>query len=70
MEEKKPFDNTAYKRSFNEKAYDRVSVVLPKGQKTRVEAFAKERGQSVNGIINSLLQNEMGLSDEQWKHPE
>lgn len=70
MEEKKPFDNTAYKRQFNEKAYDRVSVMLPKGQKTHVEAFAKERGQSVNGIINNLLQHEMGLSDEQWKHPE
>ena len=70
MEEKKKFDSTAYKRGFNEKAYDRISVTIPKGQKTHVEAFAGEKGYSVNGIINVLLQREMGLTDEQWRKPE
>ena len=70
MEDKKKFDSTAYKRSFNEKAYDRISVTIPKGQKPHVEAFAEEKGYSVNGIINSLLQREMGLTDEQWKTPQ
>ncbi len=69
MEERKKFDSNAYKRGFNERTYDRISVVVPKGQKTHIEAFAKDRGSSVNGIINTLLQREMGLTDEQWQKP-
>lgn len=53
---------TDYKRAFNEKAYDRISVTIPKGQKQAVEAHAKSKGESVNGLINTLLRADMGLS--------
>ncbi len=54
---------TDYKRAFNEKTYDRISVTIPKGQKQAVEAHAKSKGQSVNGLINALLVADMGLSE-------
>jgi len=35
---------TDYKRAFNEKTYDRISVTIPKGQKQAVEAMQRARG--------------------------
>lgn len=58
---------TDYKRQFNEIAYDRISVTIPKGRKQAVEVHVKSHGETVNGLINRLLQREIGLSDEEWK---
>ena len=63
------FNSTAYKRSFNEQNYDRLGIVVPKGQKGKIEELAQARQQTVNGLIGSLLQKELGMTDEQWKHP-
>ena len=58
---------TNYKRAFNEKAYDRLAITIPKGLKTTVEALANERGESVNGMVNGLLRGAAGLSEAEWK---
>ena len=58
---------TDYKRAKNAELYDRLNIVIPKGRKEAVEAFAKSRGESVNGLINALIRAEMGLSEEEWK---
>lgn len=63
------FNSTDYKRGFNAKAYDRLNIVIPKGQKQAVEAFAREQGESVNGMVNTLIRAKMGLSEEEWKKP-
>ena len=34
---------------------------IPKGQKEAVQAFAQERGESVNALIWGLLQDAMGV---------
>ena len=57
------------KRRYNEKAYDRLAITIPKGQKQAVEAHALQKGESVNGLVNALLRADMGLSDEEWKQP-
>lgn len=63
-------DRTNYKRAFNEKAYDRISITIPKGQKRALETFVKERGESsINGFTNRLYRAEMGLTEEEWKKP-
>ena len=56
-------------RKYNEKAYDRISLMIPKGQKTPLEQFAREQGQSVNGLITCLIQTAMGLTAEEWRNP-
>lgn len=38
-------------------------IVVPAGQKATVEAFAKGRGDSINGITNKALLAYMGLKD-------
>lgn len=52
---------------YNAKAYDRINVAIPKGRKADVEAHAKSKGESVNGLVNALLRADMGLTDAQWK---
>lgn len=47
--------------------YDRVGTKLPKGRKADVEAFAANHGTSVNALINSLLREALGMTEEAWK---
>jgi hypothetical protein len=47
--------------------YDRLNITLPAGRKQAVEAHAKSKGESVNGLVNALLMAEMGLSESEWK---
>lgn len=61
---------TRANRKYNEKAYDRISVTIPKGRKKAIEAHAKSKGESVNGLINALLKADMKLSDEEWNKRE
>lgn len=53
--------------AYAKKAYDNLRVIIPKGRKQAVEAHAKRKGESVNGLINSLLRADLGLTEEQWK---
>lgn len=60
---------TDYKRERNAALYDRLNIVVPKGQKQAVEAHAESKGESVNGLVNALLRADMGLSEQEWKQP-
>lgn len=44
---------------YKQKNYDRVLVLLPKGERDRLKAYAKSQGQSVNALILDLLNREM-----------
>lgn len=39
---------------------DRISIALPKGRKADLQAVATRHGQSVNGYINSLIDDALG----------
>lgn len=56
--------SSAAKNRYNEKAYDRITIVVPKGQKSTVEAAAKKDGDSVNQYIIGAVLAKMGL--EMW----
>ena len=62
-----PKKQTEWTRAYNEKAYDRLAITIPKGQKQAVEAHASSKGQSVNGLVNTLLRADMGLTEGEWK---
>ena len=51
---------------YQRKAYDRLNVLLPKGQKDAVDAFAKANGESVNGLVNRLLREAIGVPESEW----
>ena len=58
------------KNRYAAKAYDNLRIIVPKGRKKTVEALAAERGESVNGFVNSLLRGVAGLTEEEWKETE
>ena len=73
MPERKPISE-ARKRANNKwndenqtKRYDRIQLVVPKGRKNDIDEFAKAQGESVNGLMNTLLREAMGMSEEEWK---
>lgn len=37
------------------KAYDRINLTVPKGQKERLQMHAEARGESLNGFINRAI---------------
>lgn len=44
---------------YNKKTYDRIEIVVKKGRKEKIKAFAQRQGKSVNGLINDLLDEAM-----------
>lgn len=47
------------KNRYNAKAYDRIALVVPKGQKELIMAHAEARGESLNGFIKRAIEEAM-----------
>ncbi|MBE6852733.1 MAG: antitoxin [Ruminococcus sp.] len=54
--------STATKNKWNAKAYDQLRVLVKKGQKDIIAAYAAAQGQSLNGYINKLIADDMGAA--------
>lgn len=46
-----------YRNEYARQNYDRFSAMLPKGKKAEYMKLAAEQGQSLNAVINRLLQD-------------
>ena len=46
------------KRKYNEKAYDRIQLVVKKGTKTVLQDIAKNNGTSINCYIKTAVQEQ------------
>lgn len=55
--------SAAVKNRYAAKAYDRIALIVPKGQKETVEVAAVATGESVNMYTQKALLMRMGLSD-------
>ena len=44
---------------YRAKAYDRISLIVPKGQKDLIQAHAEAQGESTNGFINRAISETM-----------
>lgn len=51
--------STAVKAKYNAKAYDQLRVVVYKGEKDKIKAYADSIGKSLNGYINDLIVSDM-----------
>ncbi|MEA5012907.1 MAG: hypothetical protein VB100_14435 [Angelakisella sp.] len=45
--------------------YDEIKIRVPKGRKEEIQTHAAKRGESVNGLINRLIDDE--LNDDEKK---
>lgn len=69
MSEAKKRSNKKWYDANRKIKYDTILLVLPKGRKQTVKDHAAARGVSVNGLVNSLLWADMGLTEKEWKDP-
>ena len=58
-----PKKQTEWTRAFNEKAYDRLAITVPKGQKATIQAAADREKESVNSFVNKAVLARIGLED-------
>ncbi|SFI98365.1 hypothetical protein SAMN02910435_01121 [Ruminococcaceae bacterium D5] len=47
--------STVSKNKWNAKAYDRINLTVPKGEKEAIQAHAEKKGESVNGFIGRAI---------------
>mgnify|MGYP000295447142 FL=1 len=47
------------KNTWITKAYDRINLTVPKGQKDLIQAHAEAQGESTNGFINRAISETM-----------
>ena len=44
---------------YMDKAYDRINLTVPKGDKDKIKAHAESMGESVNSFIGRAIENQM-----------
>lgn len=49
----------AVKNRWNDKAYDRINLTVPKGQKALIQEHAASQDESVNGFIQRAIKETM-----------
>ncbi len=49
---------------YNKKAYDRIDVVVPKGQREIIKAFAASQGKSLNRFICDAIAYQMSQGEQ------
>lgn len=49
---------------YNDKAYDRINIAVPKGKKAKIQSVAQVKGESINAFINRLIDVELENNTE------
>lgn len=49
---------------YNKKAYDRIELVVKKGQREIIRAYAEKQGKSLNRFICDAIEKELRSDDE------
>ena len=55
--------SSAAKNRYNNKAYDRVTIIIPKGHKADLQTAAERAGESVNSYVIKAVLSRMGVTD-------
>lgn len=50
---------TRASNKYSAKAYDRIALLVKKGQRDIIKTYAESNGMSLNGYINNLIRNDM-----------
>lgn len=56
---KKEFDQVKYQNEFKKKTYDRMELLVPKGQKAVIKEKAAAAGQSLNEFVYSAVKEKI-----------
>ncbi len=59
MSESKGKPSTKAKNKYNAANYDSLRIVVPKGKKAKIKAYADSKGDSINGFVNKAIDEAM-----------
>ena len=62
--------SNAVKDRYNAKNYDDLRVRVPKGMKEQIQTFADANGETVNGFINRLIGEALGVDKTAERTPD
>lgn len=51
--------STKAKNKYNAANYDSLRIVVPKGKKAKIKAYADSKGESINGFVNKAIDKAM-----------
>lgn len=54
---------TKAKNKYNDENYERISLVVPKGEKDKIKEHAEANGESVNGFINRAIRETIEMDN-------
>ena len=49
---------------YNKKTYDRVTVLLPKGDRDKLRKYARTHGESMNAYLLRLIQEDIAKEEQ------
>ena len=53
------FNQIEYQNQYNKDKYDRITIMVPKGNKVVLQTYAKKLNLSLNAYINKLLEEKI-----------
>ncbi len=56
--------SAAVKNRYAAKAYDRINLIVKKGEKDKLKAHAEKQGETLNGFINRAITNQVQADSE------
>ncbi len=56
--------SAAVKNRYAAKAYDRINLIVKKGEKDRLKAHAEKQGETLNGFINRAIDTQVQADNE------
>lgn len=59
MAENQGKPSTRAKNKYNAANYDSLRIVVPKGKKDKIKAYADSKGESINGFVNKAIDKAM-----------
>ena len=65
--EEKEFDQIKYQNEYKKKNYDRMELLVPKGEKAIIKEAAAALGQSVKEFVYSAIKEKMECEAENFK---
>jgi len=55
----KTFNQIEYQNQYNKDKYDRITIMVPKGNKVVLQTYAKQLNLSLNAYVNKLLEEKL-----------
>lgn len=58
------FNQIEYQNQYNKEKYDRITIMVPKGNKDVLQAYARKLNISLNAFMNQLIEDSVAFEKQ------